>query len=106
MLENGDHANFVFAFFRPHVTSMSVLKYAQPTTDRKSENHYHKPDGFECCHAPIFSPSAFRIGPLSIRFVMDAGSPAEIRLTHYPDPCALVSQSRDVLGFQVLVITL
>jgi hypothetical protein len=25
MLENGDHANFVFAFFRPHVTSMFVL---------------------------------------------------------------------------------
>ena len=25
MLENGDHANFVFAFFRPHVTSLSVL---------------------------------------------------------------------------------
>jgi hypothetical protein len=25
MLENGDHVNFVLAFFRPHVTSMFVL---------------------------------------------------------------------------------
>jgi hypothetical protein len=25
MLENGDHANFVFAFFRPHATSRFVL---------------------------------------------------------------------------------
>jgi hypothetical protein len=25
MPENGDHANFVFAYFRPHVTSMFVL---------------------------------------------------------------------------------
>ena len=33
MLENGDHANFVFAFFRPHVTSMSVLNtHSQPQT--------------------------------------------------------------------------
>jgi len=33
MLENGDHANFVFAFFRPHVTSMSVLNtHNQPQT--------------------------------------------------------------------------
>jgi hypothetical protein len=33
MLENGDHANLVFAFFRPHVTSMSVLnKHSQPHT--------------------------------------------------------------------------
>ena len=32
-LENGDHANFVFAFFRPHVTSMSVLNmHSQPQT--------------------------------------------------------------------------
>jgi hypothetical protein len=33
MLENGDHANFVFAFFRPHVTSMFVLNtHTQPQT--------------------------------------------------------------------------
>jgi len=33
MLENGDRANFVFAFFRPHVTSMFVLKtQSQPQT--------------------------------------------------------------------------
>jgi hypothetical protein len=33
MLENGDHANFVFAFFRPHVTNMSVLNtHSQPQT--------------------------------------------------------------------------
>jgi hypothetical protein len=33
MLENGDHANFVFAFFRPHVTSMSVLNtHSEPQT--------------------------------------------------------------------------
>jgi hypothetical protein len=33
MLENGDHANFVFAFYRPHVTSMSVLNtHSQPQT--------------------------------------------------------------------------
>jgi hypothetical protein len=33
MLENGDHANFVFAFFRPHLTSMSVLNtHSQPPT--------------------------------------------------------------------------
>jgi hypothetical protein len=33
MLENGDHANFVFAFFRPHITSMSVLNtHSQPQT--------------------------------------------------------------------------
>ena len=33
MLENGDHANFVFAFFRPHVTSMFVLNMqSQPQT--------------------------------------------------------------------------
>jgi hypothetical protein len=33
MLENGDHANFVLAFFRPHVTSMSVLNtHSQPQT--------------------------------------------------------------------------
>jgi hypothetical protein len=33
MLENGDHANFVFAFFRPHVTSMFVLnRQSQPQT--------------------------------------------------------------------------
>jgi hypothetical protein len=25
MLENGDHTNFVFAFFRPHVASVFVL---------------------------------------------------------------------------------
>jgi len=31
MLENGDFANFVFAFFRPHVTSMPVLNmHSQP----------------------------------------------------------------------------
>ena len=44
-------------------------KYAQPATDRKSENHYHKPDGFECGHAPIFSSSAFRISSLSIHLM-------------------------------------
>ena len=33
MLENGDHANFVLAFFRPHVTSMFVLNMqSQPQT--------------------------------------------------------------------------
>jgi hypothetical protein len=33
MLEKGDHANLVFAFFRPHVTSMSVLNtHSQPQT--------------------------------------------------------------------------
>ncbi len=33
MLENGDRANFVFAFLRPHVTSMFVLKtQSQPPT--------------------------------------------------------------------------
>jgi hypothetical protein len=33
MFENGDHANFVFAFFRPHVTSMLVLnRQSQPQT--------------------------------------------------------------------------
>jgi len=33
MLEKGDHANFVFAFFRPHVTSMPVLNtHSQPQT--------------------------------------------------------------------------
>ena len=33
MLENGDHANFVFAFFRPQVASMSVLNtHSQPQT--------------------------------------------------------------------------
>jgi hypothetical protein len=33
MLENGDHANFVFAFFRPHATSMLVLNtHSQPQT--------------------------------------------------------------------------
>jgi hypothetical protein len=32
-LENGDHANFVFAFLRPHVTSMSVLNtHSHPQT--------------------------------------------------------------------------
>ncbi len=31
MLENGDPANFVFAFFRPHVTSVLVLNtHSQP----------------------------------------------------------------------------
>jgi hypothetical protein len=33
MLENGDHANFVFAFFLPHVASMFVLNtQSQPQT--------------------------------------------------------------------------
>jgi hypothetical protein len=33
MLENGDHANSVFAFFRPHFTSMPVLNtHSQPQT--------------------------------------------------------------------------
>jgi len=33
MLENGDHANFVFAFCRPHETSMFVLNtQSQPPT--------------------------------------------------------------------------
>jgi hypothetical protein len=33
MLENGDHANRVFAFFRPHVTSMFVLnRQREPQT--------------------------------------------------------------------------
>jgi hypothetical protein len=33
MLENGDHANFGFAFFRPHVTSLFVLNMqSQPQT--------------------------------------------------------------------------
>jgi hypothetical protein len=33
MLENGDHANFVFAFFRPHLTSKLVLNMqSQPQT--------------------------------------------------------------------------
>ena len=33
MLENGDHANFVFAFLRPHITSVSVLNtHSQPQT--------------------------------------------------------------------------
>jgi hypothetical protein len=33
MLENGDHANLVFAFLRPHAASMSVLNtHSQPQT--------------------------------------------------------------------------
>ena len=33
MLENGDYANFVFAFLRPQVTSMFVLNtQSQPQT--------------------------------------------------------------------------
>ena len=33
MLENGDHANFVFALFRPHATRMPVLNMqSQPQT--------------------------------------------------------------------------
>ena len=47
-------------------------EYAEPTTDRKSENHYHKPGGFECCHTPNFSPSAFRIIPLSMCLAADS----------------------------------
>jgi hypothetical protein len=32
-LENGDHANFVFAFFRPHIAGMSVRNtHSQPQT--------------------------------------------------------------------------
>jgi hypothetical protein len=90
-LENGDHANFVFAFFRPHVTSMSVLNtHSQPqtanpriiTTNQMALNVVMRLS---------FAPSALRIGPLSIRFVMvmDAGSRVEIKLTHYPRPSFL-----------------
>ena len=74
MLENGDHANFVFASFRPQVTSMSVLNtHSQPQTANPRIIATNQMALNVVMHLS-FSPSAFRISPLSIRFVGNAVS--------------------------------
>ena len=85
MLENGDHANFVFAFFRPHVTSMAVLNtHSQPQTANPrtiTTNQMALNVVMQYLFAECFQ---------SIHFVMDAGSPVEIRPTLYRSLAAML----------------
>jgi hypothetical protein len=70
MLENGDHANFVLAFFRPHVTNMFVLNIqSQPQTP--NARIIIRNQMVLNVVMPYLFAEAFRISPLSMRVAAD-----------------------------------